>query len=88
MKNIRDDYIKKFGNKYLDRFKKNLELLDKNSIYDKKVSIKSSYSNIIVWRNEFSHAGKIPSTATYVEVTKAYSNGKAVIDCLFETMQR
>jgi len=85
---IKDEYIKKFGDKYLERFNKKIEKMDKKSIREKNGSIISAYNNIIVWRNEFAHAGKIPSTATYEEVTKAYSYGKAIIDCLAETMQR
>ncbi len=86
--NIRDNYIGKFGDKYLDRFNKKIEKMDQKSIREKKGSIISAYTNIIVWRNEYAHAGKIPSTATYEEVTKSYSHGKTIIDCLAETMRR
>jgi hypothetical protein len=88
LKAIREDYIPRFGDRYVQRFKKNVKEADENSIKAHQGSITSSYSNIIVWRNKFAHEGKIPSTPTYEEVKKAYFTGKSVIDCLANTMRR
>lgn len=85
--NLRRTYIERFGIQYLVRFDTKLDVLDNISIHRGDGSIKETYNNIITWRHQFAHAGKIPSTATYEEVTKAYSNGKGVIHCLAKTMQ-
>lgn len=88
LKELKGQYLPRFGDKYLDRFKEKIIDTDEKSIKARLGSITSSYSDIITWRNKFAHEGKIPSTPTYAEVTKAYYTGKAVIDCLAETMRR
>lgn len=85
---IRNDYIKRYGDKYVNRFKRKLAEAETQNLRVKGISIQSSYANIITWRHEFVHEGKIPSTATYFEVTKSYEAGKEIIRCLAETMQR
>ena len=85
---IRQDYLPRFGDKYLRRFERKIKNADEESIRARNGSVESAYGNIITWRNKFAHEGKIPSTPTYAEVTKAYYTGKAVIDCLAETMRR
>jgi len=85
---IREDYLPHFGDKYLQRFESKIKKAEEKSIRARKGSIKTAYGNIITWRNDFAHEGKIPSTATYHEVTKAYHTGKAIIDCLAEIMRR
>lgn len=85
---IKNEYIKKFGEKYLLRYKKKLDLQETEYLRNAGMSIKSSYANIIIWRNEFAHEGKISSTVTYHEVVKSYETGKKLIDCLAETMNR
>lgn len=88
IKNIEDDYISKFGNKYLIKFKTKLTESSKNYLLATHRDIKSSYSNIITWRNDFAHEGKMNSTTTYNEVIKAYTDGKEVIHCLANSMSR
>jgi len=85
---IREDYLPHFGDKYSQRFEAKIRKWEERSIKERKGSITTAYGNIITWRNEFAHEGKIPSTPTYTEVTKAYYTGKSIIDCLAETMQR
>lgn len=85
---IRNEYIKKFGNKYVEKFKEKLDNSEQYWLRTQRVSIKSSYNNIIEWRNEFSHEGKIPSTVTYDEITRSYKIGKEVIKCVAESMYR
>lgn len=85
---IRDEYVQRFGKKYVENFKRKLAHSEEQFLRTHGASIKSSYSNVIVWRNEFAHAGNVPNTATYAEITKAYGNGKEVIKCLAEAMTR
>lgn len=84
---IRDEYVKKFGDKYVTRFRKKLDQAETRSLRSSGISIKESYGNIILWRNNFAHEGQIPTTVTYSEVTQSYIAGKQVIKCLAETMQ-
>lgn len=85
---IRDDYVRRFGDKYVKRFARKLETREREILRQRGASVKSSYTNIITWRNGFAHEGTIPTTATYDEVKKAYILGKNVMDCLAETMRR
>ena len=85
---IRNEYIKRFGRKYILRFDKKFELLEKKSINTDNQSIKSAYSSIIDIRNSFAHAGEVPYTVTYNEVVKYYEIGKKMIICLADTMVR
>lgn len=84
---IKQDYIPRFGDKYLKKFKRNIDKKEKEYLRNQGVSILSSYNNVIEWRNQFAHEGQIPSTVTYAEITKAYKTGKAVIECLAESMR-
>jgi hypothetical protein len=85
---IRDDYIKKFGERYVKRFRKKLEEREQQILKSEKRSVKSSYANIITWRNGFAHEGQIQTVATYEEVKLAYVTGKHLIHCLADTMSR
>jgi hypothetical protein len=85
---IKNDYIKRFGKKYLDKFEKKLSAETITYLRANGRDIKSSYSNLITWRNDFAHAGKMNTTSTYAEVVQAYEDGKEVIRCLAETMVR
>ena len=85
---IKREYIPRFGEKYLKRFKRKLKDAERISLRNDGISILSSYNNVIAWRNEFTHEGKVPSTVTYDEIKKAYEAGKMVLDCLSKTMNR
>lgn len=88
IKNIKEDYISRFGDKYVKRFKKKLDVKEKTSLQNHRISIVNSYTNVIIWRHSFAHEGKIPTTVTYNEIVKSYESGKEVLDCLSDTMQR
>lgn len=88
IKVIHDEYISKFGDKYQKRFKKKLGKASKDYLVANRRDLTSSYANLITWRNDFAHEGKINSTTTYSEVVQAYEDGKEVIHCLAETMTR
>lgn len=85
---IKDEYVKFFGHKYKDRFKKNLDL--ESSLYLRATGrdIVSSYSNLIVWRNDFSHQAATQSLSTFDETVKSYQDGKQVIASLAKSMTR
>ncbi len=85
---LQDEYVSRFGVKYVQRFKKKLALAEKTSLQINRVSIRSSYGNVITWRNQFAHEGQMATTVTYPEVIKSYQAGKEVIRCLAETMYR
>jgi hypothetical protein len=87
-KTLRDDYVPRFGEKYKKRFETELNKDDMAELKVSQISIKSSYSNLILWRHEFAHQGQIPTNATFVEVQRAYTYGKRVIDCLARCMVR
>jgi len=86
-KELREN-IKSFGEKYVLRFDKQLEKEAKAYLKLHKRDIRSSYLNVITWRHDFAHAGKISATATFSEATLAYEEGKVVIHCLAQVMIR
>ena len=85
---LHEDYTKRFGVKYKDRFKRNLDLCESQNLRSSGKSVKASYGNLIVWRHEFAHEGKLPTYATYSDVKSAYELGKEVVHCLAKTMRR
>jgi hypothetical protein len=85
---ITDDYIAKFGRKYQIRFRQKIEQRSKVYLQQNHRDIKSSYANLITWRNDFAHEGRINSTTTYNEVIQAYEDGKEIIHCLAASMTR
>lgn len=87
-KEIQDKYLPNFGDKYVDQFKKQLAGAATAYLAAHRRDILSSYGNVITWRNEFAHEGRINVTATYREAVLAYEDGKVVIDCLAQAMVR
>lgn len=75
-----------FGEKYIKRFQKELEITERKILLSDKVSIQSMYGNLVIWRHSFAHKSSIP--ATYEEVKIAYEYGKEVISCLDSAMVR
>jgi len=84
---IRNDYIPRFGEKYVKRFNKKIKKAEEQGLRNLRISISANYGNIITWRNDFAHEGVVPATVTYGEVAQAYEYGKEVIKCLAETMR-
>lgn len=85
---LRKNHIKNFGLQYLERFKKTLDLCEDEYLRSERHSVKGSYSNLVTWRNEFAHDGRVPTNATYEEVKTAYFYGKKVLVCLEKSMRR
>ena len=55
---LRKTHIRSFGDKYLNRFDRNLEKMENNILISEGVSVRNSYNNIIQWRHDFAHEGK------------------------------
>lgn len=88
LKDLNEEHLKRFGGQYGDRFKKKLEKVEGTRLRAGDGSVKSSYGNIITWRNEFAHEGRVTSNATYEEAKRAYELGKEVVRCLADAMKR
>lgn len=88
IKEIKEEYIPRFGSKYKERFRKRIEERAQHFLDTKRRDIRSAYGNIITWRNDFSHEGRLNTTATYKEVIQAYEDGKEVIHSLADAMTR
>jgi len=85
---VKDEHVLRFGKKYLERFNRKLEESSKRYYAENKLDIVSSYGNLVVWRNDFAHEGRILANSTFLETARAYTAGKEVIRCLAETMRR
>jgi RiboL-PSP-HEPN len=85
---LHERYVASFGDKYVRRFRRAVEKLEKEILLTKRKSMLTSYDNIITWRHQFAHEGQLPTNATYREAVDAYQTGKAVIDCLASSMRR
>jgi hypothetical protein len=88
LKQIKEEYLTKFGERYKTRFERRLEKLERKSLKESGTSLKSSYGNLITWRNEFAHEGNVPANASYAEVKKSYECAKEVMRCLSGCMNR
>ncbi len=85
---LRGNYIPRFGERYVKQYKKLEQEAEERLLRASRVSMLAAYNNVIEWRNQFAHEGKVPSTASYSEVTQAYRIGKEVIHCLAKAMRR
>lgn len=85
---IQNDYLSRFGGKYQKRFNRLISLEENSFLRANRQSIKSSYGNLIAWRHEFAHEGRIPTNATFFEVQRSYDCGKKIIDVLALTLVR
>lgn len=85
---VKEEYVARFGDRYNKRFVRKLDTLAIAYLKANRRDIKNSYNNLIIWRNDFAHEGRINSTTTYQEVVQAYEDGKAVIHCLAASMTR
>lgn len=88
LNDIRTETLPRFGEKYLKRFNSLLEAEERSYLVANHASIKSSYGNLVTWRNNFAHQGTIPNNATFHEVQRSYESGKKVIDCLALALTR
>lgn len=85
---IKEDYISRFGSKYVNKFSLKLKKEADTYLISHRRDIQTSYANLILWRNNFAHEGRLNATASYQDVVNAYNDGKEVIRCLHEVMNR
>jgi hypothetical protein len=83
-----NEYVRRFGEKYRTRFKKNVDLSRRQMLREQGKDIVTSYNNIVLWRHTFAHEGLTPSNATYQDVIDSYELGKSIIECLSKSMHR
>lgn len=88
LRSIREDYCQRFGDAYVEKFKKRLDAATKQHLLAHRRDACSAYSNLVIWRNDFAHEGRAPTTATYAEVVQAYEDGKLIIHTLAASMVR
>ncbi len=86
LKDLKGQHIKSFGDKYLDKFEKKLKRREKMVLTTLHKDIRSCYSNLIICRHKYVHAGT--PTLSFNEVVENYGIGKEVIHSLHEAMQR
>ena len=86
LKDLKNQHIKSFGDKYLEKFEKKLSIREKIILTTLGKDVRSSYSNLIICRHKYVHAGA--PTLTFTEVIDNYNVGKEVIHSLYEAMQR
>lgn len=83
---LKGQHIKPFGVKYLDKFEKKLKARETAVFAVSAKNVRSDYSNLILCRHKYVHAGN-PSL-TFQEVLDNYHTGKEVIHSLYEAMKR
>ncbi|MFH1021783.1 MAG: HEPN domain-containing protein [Planctomycetota bacterium] len=81
-----EKYLAYFGDEYLNFFKKTVD--EKEKARAQEGSLKACYANLLEWRHEFVHAGRLPNQATFDEAIKAYHLGKEVVAALEETLSQ
>lgn len=88
LSDLRKRHIVSFGQKYCDRFDRELQSVERASQAARTGSVRSSYGNLITWRHNFVHEGVWPNTATYGDLRSAYDHGKELIRCIDRAMRR
>jgi len=83
---LKGQHIKSFGTKYLDKFEIKLRAREEAIFLATRKNLRSDYSNIILCRHKYVHAGY--PTLTFEEVLSNYQTGKDVIYSLDEAMRR
>lgn len=86
LSDLKDEHVAPFGLKYIERFKKSLDKKEKSLLKSSRISIRSSYGNLVTCRHQYVHEGS--PTLSYEEVSKSYENGKYVIECLYNSLKR
>lgn len=88
IKDIRADYLKPFGGPYLRRFDRHLAFASRRALLTEKADIQTSYENLVTWRNEFAHEGRLSGTASFDDIVSAYRRSKRVLACLHASLSR
>ncbi|MGD0191223.1 MAG: HEPN domain-containing protein [Rhizomicrobium sp.] len=85
---LHEEYVSKFGDKYVAKFKKNVQKKNESYLRQYRKDILTCYNNLITWRNQFAHEGILPPNATFSDTVEAYELGKIVLACLADAMCR
>lgn len=85
---LRNQHLPRFGEKYIKNFDKLMKKAEDEFLLLHGQSIKGSYGNLITWRHEFAHEGRVPTNATFNEVQLSYDRGKKVIEVLATALVR
>lgn len=83
---LRKNQVKLFGVKYDSKFDRGLIQKEASYLALHRISIKSSYKNLITCRHDFVHKGS--PTLTINEVIDNYDYGKEIIHSLYDSMKR
>ncbi|MHB8207618.1 HEPN domain-containing protein [Mucilaginibacter sp.] len=83
---LKKEHVKAFGDKYLQKFIKEVNNRDTTILAAGGESIKASYSNLITCRHQYVHQGS--PTLSFQEIQRFFQHGKIVIECLFNSMKR
>jgi hypothetical protein len=83
---LKDKYIKHFGQKYFDNFEAKLKKRETIIFNTTHKELRTSYSNLILCRHEYVHRGT--PTLTFEEVLDNYNIGKNVVHSLYDAMKR
>lgn len=86
LKDLRDQSISLFGEKYLKNFEKKLSVRENAIFNTQRKNVRSDYTNLIICRHKYVHGGT--PTLTFREVLDSYEIGKEVIHALYEAMKR
>ncbi|MBF0105311.1 MAG: hypothetical protein HQM16_08295 [Deltaproteobacteria bacterium] len=86
-KDIKENYLPKFGSKYTKRFASKIDKIELFELKKNGISVKASYGNIVTWRHNFAHQGILPDNASYSEAKRGYESGKIIMECLSECMR-
>jgi hypothetical protein len=84
---IRDDYLRSFGQVYVDKFNDALAIRGAAYLKLNGHDIEACYTNLILWRHDFVHKATVATTATFAEVVMSYDAGKEVLACVFEALR-
>lgn len=88
IRDLRELHIKRFGDKYVSKFDSEISSCENANLSARGLSIRSSYGNVVVWRNSFAHEGSLPANASYLETCRGYESGKLILECLGRAMVR
>lgn len=80
------NFVKKYGSKYLDKFKNEVGKFSSALLESSHVDLLSSYDNLIKGRHSFVHQGTV--ILSWEETRNNYVIGKQVIEALNNAMKR
>lgn len=83
---IKDNMVKSYGDKYLRRFVSKKELKTRLVLTTERVDLVQTYDSLVLGRHTFVHTGNL--TMTLAEAIRYYTIGKQLIAILDETMKR